>query len=178
MDCTLKAIILAILTILVSTLVPKVEAFEFDKISEMPLQLEIEYSVITIDGVEILYLALTDKITNCKTICYPQGFHLALAHTDTSNYFIGGFDFFVKITGGNIWQRWGLGLSIFDRQNEQLDTPWDIHASMQSGWNFIACSFHHWSNGRGGAEKLNLEKYWPNKNDGANAVTCGFNFGF
>lgn len=149
-------------------------SFEFDNpVTELPLQLEIEHSVLQFDSVKILYLALTDKITNCESVCYPTGFHIALAKTETSNYFIGGFDFYAKITGGNFWHRWGLGLSVFDRQTEELQTPWDIHSSMQSGWRFLVCSYHHWSNGRGAAERLNIEKYWPDKNDGANALTCG-----
>ncbi len=149
-------------------------SFEFSNpITKIPLQLEVEYSVIPISGVKLIYLALVDNIAFCDIVCFPQGFHIALAKSDTSNYFIGGFDFFAKITGGNFWQRWGLGLSFFDRQTEELQTPWDIHASMQSGWKNFMCNFHHWSNGRGGAERLHLEQYWPDKNDGANAVTCG-----
>lgn len=156
-----------------------IEAFEFSNpVTQLPLQLEVEHSVLQFDGVKLIYLALTDRIANCESVCYPTGFHLALAKTENSNYFIGGFDFFVKITGGNFWQRWGLGLSFFDRQTEELQTPWDIHASLQSGWRFLACSFHHWSNGRGAAERLHLEQYWPDKNDGANALTCGVVYEF
>ncbi len=166
-----KVTILVVLTILLPL---SIHAFEFSNpVTKLPLQFEVEYSVISISDVKLLYFAILDEMANCPTICYPTGFHLAYAETENSSYFIGGIDFFAKIIGGNFWQRWGLGLSFFDRQTEELNTPWDIHASLQSGYKNFACSFHHWSNGRGGAEKLGIEQYWPDKNDGANAVTCG-----
>lgn len=135
---------------------------------------EVEYSVIPISDIKIFYLALTNDNEE-KEMSIFQGLHLVLARDKEfdQNYLIGGVDLFAKIIGENFWQRWGLGLSGIYPQTSQMGTPWDIHASLQSGWRFIACSFHHWSNGRGGAEKANLEKYWPDKNDGANAVTCG-----
>ncbi len=141
---------------------------------------EAEVSLLRIKDVGIVYLGLTDEDGECAGVCIFPGAHFAFADDERNDehYFIAGADLFAKVAGGDVWARWGLGLSFFDRQTETLGTPWDIHASLQSGYRFVSCTFHHWSNGRGGAEKLGIEEYWPDKNDGANAITCGGSWRF
>lgn len=143
--------------------------------------IEAEISIRSIKDITIAYLGLTnDDAAECAEVCISQGVHLAFANDQRNDqpYFIAGADLLAKITGGALWARWGLGLSFFDRQTERLSTPWALHGSLQSGYRWVACTFHHWSNGRAFAEKLHIEQYWPDKNDGPNAITCGVTLRF
>lgn len=143
---------------------------------------EVPIKEINGNSVRLLNLTWDDQTDSSENVHYYPGLSLGFIDDLTNNeqYTMVGADYYAKISVGNVWSRWGAGFVLFNRQSEQLSTPWDLHFSLQSGYrwtesfNFIL-GFHHWSNARGLAKILNIEKYWP-PNNGGDAFTVGVNY--
>ena len=132
----------------------------------------------------VLLAATTDDSEACPNICYFWGGHIARVFTDRHNYTLGGLDLYAKITGGKITQRWGLGFSLFDKQTEELQTPWDFRVSMQTSYLLLGdnlrlfLEFMHWSNCRGCIEDTPLVNIWPKENNGGDSLSMGLSWVF
>lgn len=148
----------------------------------MGVSFKAEKSITKLRYRKVTLISITST-NNCLYVCISQGWHIGkMDHYKfkgwgTNSYIFTGFDLYARINNNWFYHKWGVGLSVFDKQDKHLPTPWDFHFSLQSGFNnkysnFFA-AFHHWSNGRGYAEKIGIEKYWPDKNSGFNALTLG-----
>lgn len=92
-------------------------------------------------------------------------------------------DVYARFKGGPFWQRIGFGVGLFDRRTEEVNQSWDFHISWQLGvmWTKnlgVHLGIDHWSNGRSFAEKLNLDYYWPDTNDGGDRIAIGVTWEF
>ena len=148
-------------------------------------------SIKPIGNVHVKLLTLADINISCASQCIEYGLHFGRARVDVEydktirHYNFGGVDVYARITGGDFWQRWGFGLTFFDRQDDQLETPWAFHTSLQSGWwvisDVLAITFglHHWSNGLRVGEFFGEEEHWPTDENGepTNGGGNAFNFG-
>ncbi|MFQ5421034.1 MAG: hypothetical protein ACE5EY_11815 [Anaerolineae bacterium] len=141
--------------------------------------IEAQRSLVPIDDVRVTLATLTNyNQPDPGPIQFYQGLHLGYAEDLESkqDFAFAGADLYARIQGGKLWARWGLGISVFDRQTDELSTPWDFHLSLVSGWDFGPWDFlmgiHHWSNGKGGADHIGIGNSWP-ANGGADAFMLG-----
>lgn len=160
---------------------------------------ELSKTVKSVRNIEVVLFTITsDDSEMCPNICYFWGGHIARAFTASNkkqpaagerklvkhNYTLGGFDLYAKITGGKITQRFGLGFSLFDKQTEELQTPWDFRISMQTSYLLwgdhlrLFLEFMHWSNCRGCIEDTPLVKIWPKENNGGDSLLAGLTWVF
>lgn len=151
-------------------------AFSFASMSGVvyPATMTLSLPIKEAHDTRIVHVSVATAHRSCETWCGEWGLHVGKAYKldePKTDYAFGGADAFARITGARLWHRWGLGLTVFDNQDEYLDTPWTFHLSSQSGFwiteSFaVALELHHWSNGRSGAEVLGIDDYWPTGKDG------------
>lgn len=152
---------------------------------------ELSRSLAPIGDLVIYTVAVTDDTRDgCKGfatytfqeggICLFPGLHVArvIGLKEEPNVVMFGVDAYARIRGGPMSIRLGAGLSFVDKKVPgKMETPWTARMSLQGQWNsrswFPFFTFSHWSNGRGGAERLGIEKAWPRTNDGGNTFSLG-----
>ena len=88
--------------------------------------------------------------------------------------FLGG-SLFAEFRADPFWSRIGFGFGIFNRKTEQVRSQWDFNLTVNYGvWVTesigLAVGWEHLSNGRSFASRLGLGRYWPDHNDGGNAL--------
>ncbi len=146
---------------------------------------ELSQTVKAVQGLEVVMLAVTvDDPEGCSGLCYSWGGHVGRVFTASNNYTLAGLDLYAKISGEKISQRWGIGFSLFNKQTEELNTPWDFRISMQTSYLIwgdamrIFLELMHWSNCRGCIENTPLVDIWPEENNGGDSLSAGLSWVF
>lgn len=171
--------ILIPLLIILHTII-RAETVEFSR-SLVPIGNAVIYTVSVTDDSRQSCIGFKAYSFQEGGICFFPGLHVArvIGLEQEPDVVLFGIDGYARVRGGPMSIRLGLGLSFVDKKvPEQMETPWVARLSLQGQWNykdwFPFFNFSHWSNGRGGAERLGIERFWPQKNGGGNAFSLGF----
>ena len=175
----LLAVTLAISAIFAGYNLARAETVELSR-SLVPIGNLVIYTVVVTDDTPDGCKGLATYTFQEGGICIFPGFHIARVNgaEGEPDVVLLGADIYARVRGGPMSVRLGAGLSFIDEKVPgKMETPWVARGSIQGQWNFKSWfpffTFSHWSNGRGGAEKLGIEKAWPRTNDGGNTFSLG-----